>query len=781
MSAKGGGPGKVYFVLYLAVVLELLIIIVDRDEAEEALLRKQRETMKIVESILSQLQSGSGTEGINTRPQDEITIPPPGINMREIMGADIKSSRKYIVEVGVTDVSAELKRKEGESEKEYLERMKIAAKLANVQEIEYQIFYNPSQDPNIAPPFPNEEEIRKNGLDFSKFIPGQTVTSEDGSTWEFLSLRKLVLDVKQVEANITDKLAAVTLETLEPVYPSNMRFSIGPAYSPGDKEDSVFYYSREESALRNPNSPRPTDLRKRVFIVNFQPPSRPGWYKLRIYSRTNRILGIVKEHPAGEIPEDTRINIGTVTLTVKDLLRVKKELESRLIKFNLPPADILQNARTYDDVVKFDDLLNNSIKLASGEDDAVEIISKIKLYGYIVKLLTPGQSMMFPQNANSIAFDVRVITPKPAVSEPTVTIDPYIGQFDVVEPVFSFTISPYQGTTANIVEGRVLDEAGTPVARVICRGEDEFAGTLIPKPAVGGNRIYRGIVEKQLPPGKYKVEITHRLAGRSKTEATVLEIFKTGLTPESEQTIRTRLSYSYFGDKMYFNAIPNSGAKIKADQFRIYLYTDQDVQKPPEIGLAIPPERAVFLPCQARQLYSRITWIQPITNKEVDIFPLASVELKQDVPRVNINDKTETRTQTGNKVKIMVRNIKVADVDDGSGGLTKAEIKVKVGRPVLDNRLSGIVELATDPIIEKEEQTYSVTLELTVNLPRGQDEINGIVTVPVIAYAINKCNGLTSSETEKSMKVTLTYEREKRGRRPSIRTQTPPPSGGRRR
>jgi len=37
--AKGGGAGKVYFVLYLAVILELLIIIVERDEAEENLIR----------------------------------------------------------------------------------------------------------------------------------------------------------------------------------------------------------------------------------------------------------------------------------------------------------------------------------------------------------------------------------------------------------------------------------------------------------------------------------------------------------------------------------------------------------------------------------------------------------------------------------------------------------------------------------------------------------------------------------------------------------------------
>ena len=58
---SGGGAGKVYFVLYLAVILELLIIIVERDEAEEHLVKRQKESMKIVESILSQLQTGAGS------------------------------------------------------------------------------------------------------------------------------------------------------------------------------------------------------------------------------------------------------------------------------------------------------------------------------------------------------------------------------------------------------------------------------------------------------------------------------------------------------------------------------------------------------------------------------------------------------------------------------------------------------------------------------------------------------------------------------------------------
>lgn len=777
MSAKGGGAGKVYFILYLAVILELLIIIVERDEAEESLIKKQRETMKIVQSILSQLQSGSGTEGINTRPQDEITIPPPGINMREIMGTDIKSSRKYFVEVGVTDVAAELKRHEGESEKEYLERIKVAAKLANVQEIEYQIFYSSSTDPLNAPLFPTDEELLKANVDFTKFNPGQTVSARDGSTWEFLSLRKLSLDQNKIYGIIADNLQHITLEHLEPSYPSEKRLAIGPPYSPGNNEDSVFFYSSEETAAKGYAAPQASNLKKRVFIVNFQPPSRAGWYKLRIYSRTNRILGVVKEQRGAEIPEDTRINIGTVTLTVRDLNKVKKELESILLKYNLPPEGMLLTATSYEDVAKFDEMLENSIKLASTEENAAEIISKIKLYGYIIKLLTPGQSIMFPQNTNSIGFNVRVITPKPAVSEPTVTISSYFAQFDAVEPVIDFTISPYQSSTANIVEGRILDESGSPVARLVCRGEDEIAGTIVPKPTVGGNRIYRGIAERQLAPGKYKIEITHRLAGRTKTETAELEIFKTGLTSESEQVISNKLTYASFGDKIYFNAIPTSGAKIKADQFRIYLSTDKDPQKPADIGLAIPPERGLFLPCQAREVTARITWVQPITNREIDIYPTNRVAIKQLEPKINANDKIESKTQTGNKVIVRIRNIKIADVDDGSGGVTKPDITFKVGRPEVESRLAGIVDIASDPTIEKEETSYSITVELLVNLPRGQDNISGTFSVPVYASALNKCNGIRSNEAAKSINVTFSYEREKGTRKPS---RFQPPRGGRR-
>jgi|GEM_PF-2097516 len=69
-----GGAGKVYFVLYLAVILELLIIFIERDEAEENLRKQQRRALEIVQTILAQLSTGAGTSGITASPKDNITL-----------------------------------------------------------------------------------------------------------------------------------------------------------------------------------------------------------------------------------------------------------------------------------------------------------------------------------------------------------------------------------------------------------------------------------------------------------------------------------------------------------------------------------------------------------------------------------------------------------------------------------------------------------------------------------------------------------------------------------
>ncbi len=122
----------------------------------------------------------------------------------------------------------------------------------------------------------------------------------------------------------------------------------------------------------------------------------------------------------------------------------------------------------------------------------------------------------------------------------------------------------------------------------------------------------------------------------------------------------------------------------------------------------------------------------------------------------------EKRSQTGNKVKIQVSNITVIAPDDGSNGATKPEIKLSIGKPSFDSQIQG-VDMPSDPIIEKEGDNYSITFEFTVNtsaMPRNLDELVGTVRVPVIASAINLCNGKVSTR-QSNLSVSFLYEREK--------------------
>lgn len=755
--SKGGGAGKVYFVLYLAVVLELLIIIVERDEAEEHLARKQKETMRIVESILSQLQSGAGTEGINTRPQDEITIPPSGINIKEVLGAELKPFRKYIVEVGVTDVSADLKRKEGESEKEYTQRLQKLVKLANVEQIQYQVFYNPSQDVAGPPQFPSEEDLRKAKIDVSNFNPGQFIDAPNssGPAWEFLGLTELILD-EDATFNRLD-LKNLTPEKIQPVYPPEKIKRVGPPMVPANMPiDSNFYYSADET--NKEGFDRKGGLIKRDFVVNFQPQNRAGWYKLRFVSRTNRILGIRGGMQADQIPDDATVNIGTVQLSVRDLRSVLRELTSKLERYNPPSQDILFKEQNID---KFMEQLNAAIQNAKNDDNATQIINNLNLYGYIVRLLAPGQSQYFDQNRGSIEFDIRVITPKPQIAEPTVqNLLPYIASFDAVPPAFSFTISPYQ-ETANAVEGRIIDSRGGVVERLALTPMDQMPGSRVTPPVKGGAREYFATTPSKLAPGKYTIEITHKLSGKVAQGTAQLEIFPTGLTEESKNEIRNRFeSYGYYGLGASLNAIPTSGAKIKPDQFRIYLTTDVETQRPVVNSLTITPENALELKPPAKKLMLRITWVQPITEKEIDIYPLKEFEIKQEPPTIVLRNMLTEFSGTSTRFKIEARNIQVTKPPTGTNQDAKIEIKIPKPPEIVDG-LGGYTS-AIEPVIDGDvENGYTLLLEYSGKLERGQTKVVGTIRVELQAVAINPANGVRSEPKKTQVIIPVNFEPDK--------------------
>ncbi|GEM_PF-236600 len=771
--SKGGGAGKVYFVLYLAVVLELLIIIVERDEAEENLLKKQRETMKIVESILSQLQSGAGTEGMNARFKDEITMLPQGVNVKEMLGVDVKTSRVNFVEVGVTDVAAELKRKEGEQMVDYAKRLNKLIKLGNVEEIEYQIFYNTNTNPDNPPTFFTDDEIKDKGFEFDKFEVGQTIQTDDGEVWQFMGLRKLKLDPKKIMDKISD-FNNISIASIDPVYPQEFALNIGPSYTPPGKEDSTFFYLPQVELQK-----QSTSLLKRTFVVNFQPPRKAGWYKLRFASRTNRILGVHGKVDAKNIPDDANINIGTVSLTAKDLKKVMKELTDKLERFNPPSFEMLAVEQ---------DFLGYEKKMSAAKQKAIadaenpsEAVGKLQLYDYIVKLLTPNMSVNFAQNRAALEVNVRVILPEVKAAKPILSMPTYTPTFDKVAAAFQFTASPWMGN--NRLEGKIVDPStNAVVARINFTPLDEINPD-IPMPQNGQKRDYLAKADQVLSPGKYDMIVTHTINAQFKEERGTLEVFPTGLTDNSKKMLDARMEILYYG-KVFppVSAEPSSGGKIKPENFRIYLTTDKESQRPVIQGLTITRDNSVYFDCGVNNVNLKITWVQPYTGEEVDVYPKNTKKIRQQAPRINVGDAQTSVDPIGtNRIRVTVRGIKIVPSPDGKTETSKAKVEVKVDKKLTLGNLAGQgVSQYSDPTISKDGNTYKLEFTLDVKPPKGVDIIKGQATVKVLARAINTCDASkTSSQEAKKISALIKYEPPSSGRGGRGGRSRKPSGGGR--
>ncbi|PKL78668.1 MAG: hypothetical protein CVV25_10800 [Ignavibacteriae bacterium HGW-Ignavibacteriae-4] len=757
--SKGGGAGKVYFVLYLAVVLELLIIIVERDEAEEHLHQKQKEAMKIVQSILSQLQSGSGTEGINTRPQDEITIPPPGVNIKEVLGIDIKSERRYIVEVGVTDVSANSSRMEGEPQKEYMERLEKLVRLANVEDLEYQVFYNSSLETGAVPPFPDNDFFKDKAYDLTKFDLGRAVIEPETNTaWEFVGIQKIKMDADATFKKLD--LANINKDLMHPVYDKASKIVRGPTFGPnGFPEDSIFHYSIPETKLASGIHGDRGTLSKRAFVVNFQPPGKAGWYKLRFVSKTNRILGVRSDQKVEELDKEATVNIGTVQLKVTDLMKVEKELERKLEKYDVPKADVLTSEGGF---LAFDDAIDKAKTMASKEEDAGDLIGNIRLYGYIVKLLTPGQSSNFAQNKGDIEFNIRVMTPKPKMADPVIQVADNFYRFNQGKINFRMSISPYQGDQ-NVIRGTVHDAAsGTssqPVANVTFRRANDGS------PANGGSVDYIGTLDKPLSAGAnggprtYQIKLTHQLQGKSETKEPSLVVFPANVE-EKIRNLQAKLSaLSVYGEQLFFNFEPPSGNKIAPEQFGYYFKTDAD---PQDRGLTtgLSAERAdnLYLSADMKKASVRIVWTDPISKEEIDIFPKYDFKIAQSEPGISILNQQVNTSVDGDMVRVRVTDINVTAPKIGKEGSTQeAEVSINLDAPQV--RIPGYSVVGKPTIVIKGGKAQ---IEFTLRgEPDDDGNIRGTVVIRGSAVAINPINGVQSNPRPLNISVQVKQKAEK--------------------
>ncbi|MDR0927710.1 MAG: hypothetical protein LBO69_08100 [Ignavibacteria bacterium] len=760
-----GSQAKVYFVLYLAIVVELLIIIVERDEAEEHLNRQNNETMKIVESILSQLYSGSGSEGINTKPQDEITLPAESdmAAVKEIFGNELKTWRQYQIDVGVTDVTLAIKRKEGESSKEYDERVANMLSLANVEDLEYEIFFSPAQNIDSIPAFQPDDYIRSNNIDFMTFTAGQVFNGPNGEPWTFVGAYRLSFDKDASYSKIDNNSLSTTLD-FAPVYKQLMRTGIGTA--PRGMEDSVFFYSDQKTRESAQTSRNAT---KRSFVVNFEPPDRnkPGIYKLRFASRTNRILGVsvLSEGQRASSDENTKVNIGTVQLTVKDLKKVASELKRRHQELDkVPSLDELVNTRGPEFVNKmeqFNVAIADAKQKAETSNDAADLIGKIRLYEYVAKLVTPGQSVNFDQNRSNFDINVRVQTAKPSTAQPYVSVLTDNRCFTNAKHVFEIEAGPYKTGGGNRISGRIVNEGGATMANITFEPIDQ---------GLTPNAKYRliGTVDRELPEGKYKMRLEHQISSKTVDIEDSLQVYTAGLLDDKGATSYLGNALSY-GRNIIRSFIPKSGNDIPASQFKTIVTFDGGSRK--EInGYNITQGDGVTLNAEYNNCEINVVWIQQATNKSFTLFT-SNNEIKLSKPGIYGDGLMGERySGSANKFTVTASGIEIVPPKSGS------KTPVALSKPQAGNAKTEIqgYTVSSQSIEEDGEpgsNKYRVTFEL-VKAPNSKADktIQGSVEIPISVDARHPSNGKTSSVSE-TISVGISYT-------PSTGTKTTPTRSG---
>jgi hypothetical protein len=347
---------------------------------------------------------------------------------------------------------------------------------------------------------------------------------------------------------------------------------------------------------------------------------------------------------------------------------------------------------------------------------------------------------------------------------PVIYAPSYVACFDKIPAVFEFSISPYQ-PNLNKIEGKVMDMNGATVAKLQFQPIDQIEGLNATNPKLKGKQVWRATVGQLLAPGKYKIEIKHKINEISEMETADLEVFKTGIANQSE--IDGLLTFlSAYGTNLKINVQPNSGGKIKSNQFRIYLNTDIDKQKPAFEGTQM--DEPLELSAKANDVSLQVSWVQPFTNKEIDLFPKKNFPIRQKQPDISSRrQRPQVETEDGTKIKVVVSDIEIfypIFATSNEKGDKKPEIKLSAKNGTI-NLKGGTWEWNSDPQVEQEVNENSIkcriTTDLAGSLEKGSDRIDGSISLQLAVTAINPINGKASdTKTELiTVPVKITIDR----------------------
>jgi hypothetical protein len=714
--------GKVYFVLYLAVILELLIIIVERDEAEEHLRKREREAREIVQDMLAQMQIGRGDENLTSRITDEISL--LSDEAIKISGIPYKKYRTYNIEVGVNDGNAAVTL--GTERRDTLEHLRHLKQLANVQDVQYEVLYTPSNTDEVP------EDEPQNPL------------------WKHLAATSLQLDTAAMQS------------WQKPTYRAGDGMASVTQFAPSGIREPFAYNQALTDDFTRQNAGKST---KRMFTVQFQP-TQAGWYKLRFFSKTNRIMGVGGDvSGAGEISDETKINIGSMQLTVKKLRKVQQLLFRELEGYAIPTAEQLAAAQNDADAKKFFaqvETVKAKIQTDKGDNPSLarDLMRKVDVYADITKLITPNKSEYFAQNHGAMEINVRVTKPPVAIVQPQIALPPEVNVFDKITPAFTFTAGPFYGD--NFPQGEAVAPDGKVYKLKIER--TGLQANAFKANAAGANKTegkgeevtFMARALEPLRAGAYSVRITHTSQGNTETDTTMLRVFPSRL--KNALLVDGRMKNLFYGSTLNVSMIPDCDDRIPANQFRVYAALNTQ----PQTNFATGLTARLPLVSSAKSAALRVTWISPYTNEEVELLPSVKGDVKQREPDIDLSRCSLTKISgDAEELTIEVSGIVVqpATVDVGKRGAGDDIADVSLQQPsvegvpmvLADSRLQ---ELGTG---DDGAKTFKAFFTLRGQPSKKPVELQGIVNFSISAMMRNPTSRVNSQPNSLAQSLNFTY------------------------
>lgn len=706
--------GNIYFVLYLAVIIELLIIIVERDDAEDKLIKRERESREIIQEILMQMQVGAGNATVTSRITDEVAL----VSAEAVAASGIpyQQHRSYNVEIGVSD-GASLMKEHDEGEISSSLRIK---QLSNVQDIRYEIYSYPSNDAD-APDYNAPE-------------------------WQQLAKSGLILN--------TDAMKGWAL----PVYVMSDDMNTLRNYAPANTQPIRYNDTLTASIARQHDG----KITARLFTVQFQPP-QAGWYKLRVSSESNRILGVSGDALSDHLKDESEatVNIGAMSLSVAKIKKVHQLLFRELEDFGIPSFQDFAETKSEGQIDRLEQRFavtrGNIEEKISNKRERKALLHKTSLYHDLSKLLTPQLARKFEQNQGAMEILVRVTKPPIAIVQPYISLPSEVYCFDNLKATFPFSVGPLYGDALPKVE--IVDAKGKRFAVSLqqrdvlaSNSKDDNSMSVVGK---GASVPFIARALDAIPAGNYILRVSHTVQGISRTEEGQLKIFPARL--KNRSSVAGRLEWMHYGSTLIINAEPDCESVIPANQFRVYVgYDARNLTAIQGLSARLP------VIAKANRIVTKVTWVSPFTQEEAEILPLTEGIPKQREPDIDLS-RAFIHKVSGDLEKITVEvrgiNISPSTVDVGGKSGTPADITdIQLSQESLTCDPVGF-SLNNARLQDMSDGLYACifTIEGIPKKLKESLEVNGTIGFTITAQMRNSFNGTLSRTAQWEYSTPFSY------------------------